>query len=59
MTETTLEKAATPNEPGLRGTAPVHNLLESLDLKLRWSLLGECGAGHRADKSARWVICGR
>ena len=27
-------------EPGLRGTAPVHNLLGSLDLKLRWSLLG-------------------
>ena len=26
-------------ELGLRGTAPVHNLLGSLDLKLRWSLL--------------------
>lgn len=37
----TLEKGSDPiPESGLRGTAPVHNLLGSLDLKLRWSLLG-------------------
>ncbi len=41
MTETTLEQGRDPaTGPGLRGTAPVHNLLGSLDLKLRWSLLG-------------------
>lgn len=41
MTETTLEKDRDPmTESGLRGTAPVHNLLNALDLKLRWSLLG-------------------
>ena len=39
MTETTLEKDPATG-PGLRGTTPVHNLLGSLDLKLRWSLLG-------------------
>lgn len=50
MTAVALEKdqEATPNAAppgGIRGHAPVHNLLNATDLKLRWSLLGNLVLG--------------
>lgn len=34
-----------PREGGMRGIAPVHNLLDAIELKLRWSVLANIALG--------------